>query len=421
MSYDLERPNGLLGYMLALEGISDSATMVHGPTGCKQYPADMSEKSFRVRDGVTVVRDLYSPDQRFYLYQPRLPCTYLDGRTFVSGAGDRLSELYGIVSGKNPALIGVINSPGASLIGEDLSVLDSDIPTVRIESPGYSKSLGKGFQECAIEIIKTLNPPKSEEKNGVCILGLGIWQYRWEDNIRELKRMLGLCGIEVLCTPFAGSSVEDLRKIGTSQLNVVVGESYGSEIARHLKQEYGTEYVCGTPFGFGNIESLIEKVCSALEKDPSKALEDVSAWRRKSAAEISRLDSVFVQMSGRTFSADGPADLVYAICDFMYGYLGLVPVAVSTDEEDVTEGIIDLFSKKGIPVSRDVWNTPADLTFSCGDTVSSLIARGIVHDGVDIAEPSRLRISITDDPSVGTLGTVITLQKALDIVARIAR
>ena len=128
MSYDLERPRGLLGYMLAFEGVSDSATIVHGPTGCKQYPADLSEKSFRTRDGNSV-RDLFSFEERYYFFQPRIPCTYLDGDTFVSGASERLQDLYDLVVSKGPGLIGVINSPGASLIGEDLTKLRSDIPT----------------------------------------------------------------------------------------------------------------------------------------------------------------------------------------------------------------------------------------------------------------------------------------------------
>ena len=43
------------------------------------------------------------------------------------------------------------------------------------------------------------------------------------------------------------------------------------------------------------------------------------------------------------------------------------------------------------------------------------------YDGVDISEPSRMHMSITGEPLIGTLGTVTVLQKVLDIIARIVK
>lgn len=421
MSYDLERPNGLLGHMMAFEGITDAVTIVHGPTGCKQYPSDLSEKAFRTRNGTNIARNLYNPDQRFYMYQPRLPCTYLDGETFISGAADRLSELYDIVCGKEPSLIGILNAPGASLIGEDLSKVCSDIPTVRVESPGFSGSLGEGFQDCAIKILEEVATEHDGPKHGVCIIGLGIWQYRWADSVRELRRMLALCDIDVLCTPFAGSSAEEIGCVSSSELNIVVFEEYGGRIAGYLKDRFGTDYVCGCPFGFDAVEKWITDICGRLGKDPSRALEDVQQWRRRSAARISQLDSAFVQISGRTFSVDCHAGLARSVTEFAYSYLGLIPVAVSSDDPDTERRISETFRDRGIPVSSDVWDTPSDMVLSSGTVISSMISRNIVREGVDIAEPSRMHVSITDEPLLGTMGTVITLQRILDIIARITR
>ncbi len=226
MSYDLEQPEGMLGLMLAFEGITDSVTIVHGPTGCKQYPADLSERSFRSRNGRYMVRDLFSFKRRFLFYQSRIPCTYLDGDTFVSGASERLKELYEITVADGPGIIGIINSPGASLIGEDLTKVDSHIPTVRFESPGYSLGMGEGFQDANIAIVKELAAPKKEKK-GVFVIGMGIWQYRWEDNREEIMRMLALCGIEDVTFLCAGSTAEEISRIADSELNIVLYEEYG--------------------------------------------------------------------------------------------------------------------------------------------------------------------------------------------------
>ena len=407
--------------MLAFEGVSDSATIVHGPTGCKQYPADLSEKSFRTRDGNSV-RDLFSFEERYYFFQPRIPCTYLDGDTFVSGASERLQDLYDLVVSKGPGLIGVINSPGASLIGEDLTKLKSGIPTAVCESPGYSHSMSEGFQDAAIEILRTLcKGPVPEKKKGVCILGMGIWQHRWEDSVREIRRMLGLCGIEVIAAVCAGSSTEEIAKVPSSELNIVISEEFGERVAVYCRESFGTDYVCGYPLGFDAVQDWILDVCERLLVDPTPALKDLECWRHRTAGVVSRLDRSFIDIGGRTFSIDGEGAVVDKATEFLYSYLGLVPVAVSSSDKDKAAYIRARFAMKGIPIADSIWDEEADLCLASGNTISSLKSRGLINDGVDICEPSRMHITVTDEPLLGTFGTVILVQKVLDIVSRIIR
>ena len=420
MSYDLEQPEGMLGLMLAFEGITDSVTIVHGPTGCKQYPADLSERSFRSRNGRYMVRDLFSFKRRFLFYQSRIPCTYLDGDTFVSGASERLKELYEIMVADGPGIIGIINSPGASLIGEDLTKVDSHIPTVRFESPGYSLGMGEGFQDANIAIVKELAAPKKEKK-GVFVIGMGIWQYRWEDNREEIMRMLALCGIDDVTFLCAGSTAEEISRIADSELNIVLYEEYGLRTAEFCKETFGTDFVCGLPLGFDECEEWIRAVCSKLDKDPAAAIEDIRSWRHRSAAKISRLDASFVNVSGRTFSAEGDLEYIRCASRFLYRYLGLVPVAISTGRGDRALAIREEFGSMGIPVSNSVWDTQADIILASGDVISSMKSRGLVRDGIDICEPARMHVTIAPDPVIGTMGTVSLLGRALDLTARIIK
>jgi nitrogenase molybdenum-iron protein alpha/beta subunit len=407
--------------MLAFEGVSDAVTIVHGPTGCKQYPADLSEKVFRSRDGHNNVRDLFSFEEKYYFFQPRIPCTYLAGDTFVSGAAERLQDLYELVVSKRPGLIGVINSPGASLIGEDLTRLSSGIPTSVCESPGYSHSMSEGFQDASIEIIRTLCKDGATEKKGVCILGMSICQHRWEDSVRELKRMLALCGIDVIATVCAGSSSAEISRIPSSELNIVIDSEYGGKTAEYCKEAFGTDYVCGMPLGFDSVRDWITDVCGRLGRDPTPALEDLAFWRAKAASTMSKLDSSFINISGRTFSVDGDCTLVERVSEFLYSYLGLVPVAISSLDKERAADVRRRFSDRGIEVEDSVWDTEADICLASGNTVSSLKSRLLIHDGIDIMEPSRMHVTITEEPLIGTMGTVILMQKVLDIVARIIK
>ena len=420
MSYGLEQPEGMLGCMFAFEGVSDCVTILHGPTGCKQYPADFSEKAFRSRNGQYIVRDLFSHKRRFLFYQPRIPCTYLDGDTFVSGASERLQELYDITVQDSPGLIGIINSPGASLIGEDLTKLNSHIPTVRFESPGYSLTLGEGYQNTVIEILKTV-AAEPKEKHGVFILGMGIWQYRWEDSAEEIRRMLALCGIDDVTFVCAGCSAEELSHISESELNIVLYEECGKRTAEFCKEAYGTDYICGLPLGFDSVEEWIRNVCAKLGKDPSAALDDLACWRHRSADRLSRLDASFVNISGKTFSADGDRETVEHVSRFLYDYLGLIPVALSTGRDDTALAIREEFGAKGIPVSDSVWDTPTDMVLASGTVISSMKSRMIAREGIEISEPSRMHVTVVPEPLIGTMGTVMILQKAIDIAARVIK
>ena len=93
MSYELERPDALLGTMIALEGIRDAMTIIHGPTGCKMYPADLTERLFIDRTGEIETRNPFLRTEKYFFYQPRLPCTLLDGNRLILGSSERLKDL----------------------------------------------------------------------------------------------------------------------------------------------------------------------------------------------------------------------------------------------------------------------------------------------------------------------------------------
>ena len=136
---------------------------------------------------------------------------------------------------------------------------------------------------------------------------------------------------------------------------------------------------------------------------------------------MSKLDTSFIHVSGKTISIDGDGSMVERITDFLYSYLGMIPVAVSSLDKDVAERVRREFADKGIPVNDSVWDEEADVCLASGNTVSSLKSRCVIHDGIDISEPARMHVSITDEPLIGTMGTVILMQKVLDIVARIVK
>ena len=72
MSLDCERPESYLGMLMALEGVSDGFTIIHGPTGCKYYPASVSETAFPDRGGEVKARNLFRYSCKYFFSQPHI-------------------------------------------------------------------------------------------------------------------------------------------------------------------------------------------------------------------------------------------------------------------------------------------------------------------------------------------------------------
>ena len=412
MSYELERPEAFLGTLMALEGVRDSMTIIHGPTGCKMYPSDLSERLFVGRKDDVQTRNTFLMKEKYFFHQPRLPCTLLDGNRLIMGASERLDDLYSIIVKDGPGMIGIVNSPGASLTGENLDRCVSDIPTITVDSHEFSKSMFDGFSDCSVRIIDGLCSGKDVKKGTVNVFGLSIWHLNFEEEVEELSRILSMCGVEVNCFLCAGSTVDQIREIPSAELNIVVDRDFGLRAAEHCRERFGTDYVVIPPIGFDSTEKMIKEVCSRLGKDPTAALEDSRTWRRKAAKRISMTVSRYVRISGRTFSVHSTPCIADSVAAFILDYIGIVPVAVQHDGPGNDSDL-------GVPVSDDIWDDHADIVYGSSNEIAAMVERNLAAGGVCICDPDSRPINIFPRPMMGTLGAVRLVEDTLNVLIRI--
>lgn len=151
------QPDGFTGALLALEGIADAAVILHGPTGCRGLHSAFSEHAFPRE----LIAERLNYAERFYFGQPRIPTTYLDGDDFIFGAKEKLREAIRTTLTHRPALLALVNAPGAALIGEDLQqgLTDSTatIPAIAIEMPAFSRTMAEGYQQAVLAVLEGLN------------------------------------------------------------------------------------------------------------------------------------------------------------------------------------------------------------------------------------------------------------------------
>jgi len=418
--YDI--PDGIFGAALAFEGIIDAVTIMNGPTGCKSYPGWFSEHSYPCRDKESYTDIPFKYYRRFFFTQPRVPCTYMDGDDYIMGTRGKLDEVFADAISLKPGLIGIINSPGASLIGETLSLKAEEGTVVRIGSPSPSVTMGAGFQDAMIKVLEALSPKRCENRKGVNLVGMTIWELNWEDSIGDLRELLGLCGIPVNAVIGAGCTVSELRDSGSSELNVIIHSDYGVEIAKWYERELGIPYAeseYGAPIGFDAVEDWILKICKGLNADPTNAMKRIEEKRRRAANVLLALYTVHKPTLGHTFSVVANGSLAYPVMTFLYNYLGLLPVAVNTGTDRTFDRKISKFLEANdLEVSEDVFDVQADVMIGDGGSVASAEYRGIVIGGYDISRPGRTIVPIKESPVLGLGGTMNLLDAVMNTIRR---
>jgi len=421
MSFEYDRPEGLLGAMIAIEGIKDSVTLLNGPTGCKFYPASLSEASFPHRRDGHQAFNPYRYRKDFYFSQPRIPCTFMDGNDYIMGTRGKLDCGVDSVLEEKPSIIGLINTPGASLTGEDLALeVEPDIPVVRIVSPDYSVSSGEGFQDCLISVLESIRPKMNGRMHTVNLLGISIWHLGWRDSITDLTKLLDMCGISVNVVIGAGWSVSDISRSGDADLNAVLHEEYGGRVAEWYEKELGMPYVStGVPLGFENLERWVCAICDRLNRDASPALAEIRRKRERAAKILSGLQSSRRPPRGSTFSISSESSLAYAVTEFLYSYLGMVPVAVNTGlDRSFDEKFRAAFDDWDLEVNDDVFNIPADVVLGDGCLIATLMQRNMVLGGVDVSRPGLFNMNFIERPVLGLGGTMRLLDSVLNILER---
>ena len=410
-------PDSLTGAILAVEGIRDAAVLLNGPTGCKFYHGAIVEGQLPRESSFDPLQFL----EEFYFGQPRVPATYLDGDDYVFGASDKLERILPTVASKGHALIAVVNSPGAALIGDDLNrfihAANLDIPCIAVESTGYSGTMEEGFQEAVIQSLKPLNSkPVKTKPRTINLLGLSIFQKHWEGNIAELKRLLALCGIGVGAVVCAGSTCKELGALGASQCNVMVHEELGGRIAKWCESNLdlpAIRPISGAPVGFDRTEEWVRGVCRTVGVSPQPAVDAIDRARIRGVSYIQRLNSLTGLPKGASFAVRAPVSLALPLTQWLHDYLGMAPVAVDPTDADspLLPELRRVLERAGaMDAMGSTVFSGADMVFADGASLAQIPNPDGMMTGVEIALPSMGYIDVVDKCLLGAQGTLYLIE-----------
>ena len=416
-------PDSFSGLIFGFEGIQDTAVLLNGPSGCKFYHSATSETQF-------VRQDEFDPlhyPELWYFGQPRVPCTYLDKRDYVYGSQEKLTEAIRFLKDEvRFKLLVVVNSPGEALIGDDVSRIVKaqlpDTPVVTVETPGYSKYIWNGYEEACKALIHQL-PVKAtgrkKERKSVNLLGLSIFHKYYEGDLREMTRLLDLCGVDVNCALCCTCTPEEILALPDADLNLVVDPVYGLGTAQLLEKLYGTPYYSmgKLPVGFRAAETMMQEVCRLLGCDDARFVEESERCRARAYVYLARIDSITGLPKGAKFAVHGTSSQCLGFTEFLIHYFGMRADAVNVvPEEQPSDALRQLLAEVDMAeaLEKDVLDTEAELVFADGSVIAKLKARRHVFTGVEISLPMLGYIDVIPKTHLGLHGALLICEEIIN-------
>ena len=407
-------PDGISGMIFTMEGIKNSVILLNGPMGCKFYHSTTSHflmprppLYLPVEEGGEKVEVRFDFLNEWFFRQPRVPCTWLDGHDYVYGTLDKVrAGLTYIKEHIGCDLITVINAPGASLIGDDPRELCReifpDIPTLVLESPGFSTEYYDGCDTALLELFRQAGDRLWEEGSAaecaskqrptVNILGISIWQKYALGDMEEIRRILTMCGIDVNCILCAGCSLDEIRRIPEADLNLVLYPEMGASAAKWLKeQKQMPYYICEVPpIGFDATLKFASDVSEILKTDCEKVKEEIEYSRALAWYNISGIYNACGKPDGTVFAVSSFPSQEEGLTRFLTEYLGM------------------------IRDTREIGNTAAEIVFSDANIISELMLQKKQFCGIEIANPTMGYVDVIPKTMVGIRGSLFLVEQVLN-------
>jgi nitrogenase molybdenum-iron protein alpha/beta subunit len=265
---------------------------------------------------------------------------------------------------------------------------------------------------------------KEKQRDGptVNVIGLSIYQKYFSNNYKTIKKMLKLCGIETICAPGAGDSLEVIKTIPSADLNIVIYPEYGNEIAAYLKERFGMPYIIpdeGPPIGFYSAAAFVKQICGYFGVSSIGAETEIDAARAGAYLHLSRFFSLLGMPKGCLFSVKTDASAAYTITKWLCSYLGMIPAAVSIlpggDPAFVKklEDFLALANHSGA-LTNPIIETPTQILLADGNTISEARLYGQKLCGIEIALPSLGYIDVTEKTLFGPEGGLFLLEQIVN-------
>ena len=263
MSKFVDRPRygcALAGALSLLRAIPRAIPIIHSSTGC----------GFNCYNGTNSGSGYLGGG---YCGGTATPSSNVVERHVVFGGEDRLREqIKSTLEVMDGDLYAVVTGCMVEMIGDDVQSVaqefqDEDKPVIAVNTPSFQGNSYHGYEllftalvQEIVEKAETVNP------NKVNVLGVVPGEdVFYKGNLREIKRVLSLLGLEVNTFIGEGETLDNFKQAGDAALNIVLSDVHGVKTAQEFQRIHQIPYITtGLPIGYFQTAEFLHQVAEQL-------------------------------------------------------------------------------------------------------------------------------------------------------------
>ena len=411
------RPDGFYGSMLASESVLDGMTILHGPGGCRALASSYVSR-YVPREFTTIEGD-------FFFHRSRIPCSFVDADDYIYGASKKIGMIMDMLRSKDLRFAVVLESPGASLIGDKLQdeVMGSEMSgkTVIIGNCMMSETFACGYDRTLSMITRKLTARTEKERKKVNLVGLPYIAKGCFSLVKELHKLLEMMGLEVISDIGIACTVDQIRESSKAVANVCICPEYFRETGEYYQDELGIPTVrgpLGAPVGYDALRAWILEIAKATDSDPEPVIKMIDDEENEVFRFVGAGLSLGEYAGGYAFSILSEPSIALPLMTFIMKRLHLAPYCIElTEHDDIYEKeILALLDKVHCRDASDrIFGSGfSEVMFGPGSMAEYYKQKGICRTAVDIFVPSKDYLDIAPKSIIGLDGCRRIVEKVLN-------
>ncbi|MEW5949988.1 MAG: nitrogenase iron-molybdenum cofactor biosynthesis protein NifE [Thermodesulfobacteriota bacterium] len=245
------------GSRVVLYPIADALHLVHGPIGCAVYTWDIRGA---LSSGPELHRLSFSTD--------------LQEKDVIFGGEKKLYQaLTELINRHNPKAAFVYSTCIVGIIGDDLEAVcrrvsqEKGVPVIPVQSEGFKGNKRAGYNAACKALFRLMG---TGDTNGVSPLSVNILgDFNLAGEIWIINNYFKRMGVQVAANITGDGRVDDIRRAHGAALNVVQCSGATLDLARMMKETYGTPFIRVSYFGVEDMADSLYAVAEFFkDKDP---------------------------------------------------------------------------------------------------------------------------------------------------------
>lgn len=257
------------GSRVVLYPIADALHLVHGPIGCASYTWDIRGA---LSSGPELHRLSFSTD--------------LQEKDVIFGGEDKLYKaLVELIDRHHPNAAFVYSTCIVGLIGDDLTGVckrvseEKGIPVIPVQSEGFKGNKRAGYQAACEAMFSLVG---TGDTSGISPMSINILgDFNLAGEIWIVRDYFKKMGIEVVANITGDGRVADIRRANGAALNVVQCSGATMDLAKMMKEKFGTPFLRVSYFGVEDMAESLYSVARFFEDQDPEIMDRTRALVRE--------------------------------------------------------------------------------------------------------------------------------------------